>query len=145
MVACSPQAEIGHGSFYPIFGGYCTHPASITIVPPGSNTLRGNSFYLSVNIQNFLFSNPSYGKELVAGVGHWHIFLDRVMMPNMLTMAFTDSQQVYPTGVAPGVHTFYAVLVNNQHMPFMVIHPDGSMGLAAGTFDSITLNVNPVN
>ncbi len=122
----------------------CSGPATISIVPPASNVVKGNSFTLTVNVQNFFFSNSSYGKELVTGVGHWHIFLDQVMMSNMLTMTFTDSQQVYLTGVAPGPHTFYAVLVNNQHMPFMVMTPDGSMGLAQGTVASITLNVNPV-
>ena len=123
----------------------CNGAPSISIIPPASDTVRGNSFSLSINAQDFLFSNPSYGKELVDGVGHWHIFLDQVMMPNMLTMAFTNSQQVYLTGVSPGVHTFYAVLVSNQHMPFMVMNPDGSMGLAAGTVSSITLNINPVD
>jgi len=123
----------------------CNGSATINIVPPTSNIVKGNSFTLTVNVENFFFSNPSYGKELVTSVGHWHIFLDQVMMPNMLTMAFTDSQQVYLTGVAPGPHTFYAVLVSNQHMPFMVMNPDGSMGLAQGTFASITLSVNPVD
>ena len=123
----------------------CNGPSSISIVPPASDIIRGNSFTLTVNVQNFLFSNPSYGKELVTGVGHWHIVLDQIMMPNMLTMAFTNSQTVYLTGVAPGVHTFYAVLVSNQHMPFMVMNPDGTMSLAQGTFDSVTLNVNPTD
>jgi len=123
----------------------CGGSPTISIISPTSGIVKGNSFSLSVNVQNFLFSNPSYGKELVAGVGHWHIFLDQVMMSNMLTMAFTNSQQVYLTGVAPGIHTFYAVLVNNQHMPFMVMDPDGTMSLASGTFDAITLNVNPID
>jgi hypothetical protein len=120
-------------------------PSSISIVPLSSNIIKGNSFALTVNVQNFFFSNPSYGKELMAGVGHWHIFLDQVMMSNMLTMAFTNTQQVYLTGVTPGVHTFYAVLVQNNHMPFMVMNPDGTMSLAQGTFDSLTLSVNPVD
>jgi hypothetical protein len=30
---------------------------------------QGQFFTLTVNVQNFFFSNPSYGKELVAGVG----------------------------------------------------------------------------
>jgi len=47
----------------------CSGPASISIVPPASNIIRGNSFTLTVNVQNFFFSNPSYGKELVTGVG----------------------------------------------------------------------------
>jgi hypothetical protein len=123
----------------------CSGPTSISIVPLASDVVKGNSFTLTVNVQNFFFSNPSYGKELVAGVGHWHIFLDQVMMPNMLTMAYTNSQQVYLTGVASGVHTFYAVLVQNNHMPFMVMNPDGSMGMVQGTVAAITLNVNPVD
>ncbi len=123
----------------------CSGSPTISIVPPTSNIVKGNSFTLSVKVQNFLFSNPSYGKELVTNVGHWHIFLDQVMMPNMLTMAYTNGQQVYLTGVAQGMHTFYAVLVTNQHMPFMAMNPDGSMGPAPGTFDSVTLNVNPVD
>jgi hypothetical protein len=124
----------------------CGGPANINIVPPTSNIVKGNSFIITVNVQNFFFSNPSFGKELVAGVGHWHIFLDQPMMANMLTMAFTNSQQVYLTGVSSGLHTFYAVLVNNQHMPFMVMDPATmAMSLAPGTFASITLNVNPVN
>lgn len=130
----------------------CNGPASISIIPPASNIVKGDSFTLTVNVQNFFFSNPSYGKELVTGVGHWHIFInemnavyERPMMSNMLTMAYTNNQQVYLTGVTPGIHTFYAVLVNNQHMPFMVMNPDGTMSVAPGTFSSITLNVNPTN
>lgn len=123
----------------------CNGPATINIVPRATNFVRGNSFTLTVNVQNFLFSNLSFGKELIAGVGHWHVFLDQPMMANMLTMASADSQQVYLTGVTPGVHTFYAVLVNNQHMPFMVMNPDGTMGMAQGTLAAITLNVNPVD
>ncbi|HVH16268.1 MAG TPA: hypothetical protein VNA15_11210 [Candidatus Angelobacter sp.] len=67
------------------------------------------------------------------------------MMSNMLTMAFTDNQKVYLTCLAPGVHTFYAVLVNNQHIPFMFMNPDGTMGRAQDIFASITLNVNPTD
>ncbi len=121
----------------------CSGPANINIVPPTSDIVRGNSFTLTVNVQNYLFSNPSYGKELVTGVGHWHIFLDQPMMTNMLTMAFTDNQQVYLTGIAPGLHTFYAVLVNNQHMPFTIQDPvTGAMTLAPGTVASITLKIS---
>jgi hypothetical protein len=122
----------------------CNGSPNVSIIPPASNIIRGNSFVLSINVQNFLFSNPSFGKELVAGVGHWHVFVDQVMMQNMLTMAFTDSQQVYLTGITPGVHKFFAVLVNNQHMPFMVMNPDGTMSLAPGTVSYLSLNVNPI-
>jgi hypothetical protein len=135
------------GPFLPQPGPFTSNgPTTISIVPPTSNVVKGNSFTLTVNVQNFFFSNPSYGKELVAGVGHWHIFVDKPMMANMLTMAFTDSQQVYLTGIAPGPHTFYAVLVSNQHMPFMVMDPvTMAMSMAAGTVAAITLNVNPAD
>ncbi len=131
----------------------CSGSPTISIVPPTSNIVRGNSFTLTVNVQNYFFSNPSYGKELVAGVGHWHIFCELPttpmvlpMMPNMLIMAYTDSQQVYLTGVGTGWRTFYAVLVNNQHMPFMVMDPvTGTTTFAPRTVASITLNVNPVD
>jgi hypothetical protein len=129
----------------------CSGSPTISIVPPTSSIVRGDSFTLNVNVQNFFFSNPSYGKELVAGVGHWHIFCELPTAPmgpemkNMITMAYTDSQQVYVTGVGTGWRIFYAVLVSNQHMPFMVMNPDGTMGMAPGTVASILLNVNPAD
>jgi hypothetical protein len=130
----------------------CSGSPTISIVPPTSSIVRGNSFTLTVNVQNFFFSNPSYGKELVTGVGHWHIFCELPAAPmgpemkNMLTMAYTDSQQVYVTGVGTGWRIFYAVLVNNQHMPFMIMDPvSGAMTFAPGTVASITLNVNPTD
>ncbi len=131
----------------------CGGSPTISIVPPTSSIVRGDSFALTVSVQNFFFSNPSYGKELVAGVGHWHVFCElptmpmvQPVMPNMLTMAYTDSQQIYLTGVGTGWRIFYAVLVNNQHMPFMVMDPaTGAMTFAPGTVASVTLNVNPVD
>ncbi len=75
-----------------------------------------------------------------------HVFVDQPMMANLLTMAFTNNQQVYLTAITPGLHTFYAVLVNNQHMPFMVMDPTTmTMIFASGTMASITLNVIPAD
>ena len=136
------------GPFLPQPGPFIFNsPASISAVSPAASSIvKGNSFTLTVNVQNFVFSNPSYGKELRDGVGHWHIFVDQIMMSNMLTMAYADTQQVYLTGITPGVHTFYAVLVNNQHMPFMTMDPvTMAMSFAPGTTASITLNVNPID
>ncbi len=132
------------GPFLPQPGPFTfNNPPSIVITSPAtSNTVRGDSFIMAVDVQNFVISGPSYGKELKDGVGHWHIFVDMPMMSKMLTMANQNSQQVYIRGIAPGVHTFYAVLVNNQHMPFMVLDPaTNTMVLASGTFDTVTLNV----
>jgi hypothetical protein len=120
-----------------------TSQPSITIVSPTPlSTVSGAYFLMTVNIQNFVVCGNCYGKDLVNGVGHWHIFADQPMMPNMQTMANTNTQQNYLLGLPNGWHTFYAVLVNNQHMPFMVTNPDGTMGFAPGTITSITLYVN---
>lgn len=97
-----------------------TAPASIQITSPANgSTVQGSFFYMTANVQNFEFSQVCFGKTDVAGVGHWHIFLDHPMMANMLTMAGGDTQMVSILGVAPGWHTFYAVLVGNDHMPIM--------------------------
>jgi hypothetical protein len=141
------------GPFLPQPGPFTFNgPATVIIVPPTSNVVKGNSFVLTVNVQNFVLSGESFGKELVAGVGHWHIFLappGTLSMPEMatmLTMASTNHEQVYLTGITPGWHTFSAVLVDNQHMPFVVTDPATmAMSLAPGTVASITLNVNPAD
>lgn len=91
---------------------------SISIVSPAAGaTVSGKSFTLKANVRNFVLSLDSYGKKLVAGEGHWHIFVDKVNMAHMLTMAAGDTQTVPLKGIKPGKHTFYALLVNNQHMP----------------------------
>jgi hypothetical protein len=141
------------GPFLPQPGPFTfNNPATISVVPPTSNIVKGNSFVLTVNVQNFVLSGESFGKELEAGVGHWHIFLappgtlSLPEMATMLTMASTSSQKVYLTGVTSGWHTFSAVLVDNQHMPFVVTDPvTMAMSLAPGTVAYITLNVNPAD
>jgi hypothetical protein len=86
-------------------------------------------------------SGECFGKDLVGGEGHWHIFLDQPMMANMLTMGSGDgstgTQTLSLKGVMPGWHTFWVVLVNNDHMPFMT-----STGmLVAGMATSVNLYV----
>lgn len=109
-------------------GAYLSPPApveypnapSITITSPANNaTVSGSFFYMTADVSNFNLSQDAFGKGNIEGCGHWHIFLDQPMMANMLTMAGSNTQMVSLKGVTPGWHTFWAVLVNNMHMPFM--------------------------
>ncbi len=96
------------------------NPATVTITsPPAGATLAGPSFNMSVSVTNFNVCGDCFGKANLDGVGHWHIFLDQPTMANMLTMAGGPTQEVSLKAVPPGWHTFWAVLVNDQHMPFM--------------------------
>jgi hypothetical protein len=109
------------GPYRPQPAGYTgTGTPSITITSPKpDSTVRGISFNMTASIRNFVLSQDSYAKNLVSGEGHWHIFADKVDMAHMLTMAPTATQEVPIKGLARGWHTFYAVLVSNQHMPVM--------------------------
>lgn len=95
-------------------------PPSIAISAPAAGaTVSGPSFFMTVSTSNFVLCGECFGKDNVTGVGHWHVFVDQPMMANMRTMASDSTQEVPLKGLTPGWHTFYAVLVNNQHMPFM--------------------------
>ena len=109
------------GPFRPQPAGYTgAGKPSITITSPAAGaTVRGSSFTMTTGVTNFVLSGESFGKALIAGEGHWHVFVDKVSMPHMLTMASTGTQTVPLQGVKPGRHTFYALLVDNHHMPIM--------------------------
>ncbi|HEX9038511.1 MAG TPA: hypothetical protein VF808_16125 [Ktedonobacterales bacterium] len=109
------------GSYLPL-PAPVAYPASpaVTITSPASGaTVGGASFFMSVSVSDFALCGSCFGKDNVDGVGHWHIFLDQPMMSNMLTMAGDTTQEVSLKAITPGWHTFYAVLVNDQHMPLM--------------------------
>ena len=71
---------------------------------------------VTASANNFELCGDCFGKDNIAGVGHWHIFVDQPVISHMLTMA-GDTTSL--KAITPGWHTFYAVLVNNHHMPFM--------------------------
>lgn len=112
-------------------GPYLAEPAPVTGAPSISitspvngSTVQGDFFYMTASVQNFGLCSECFGKADIPGVGHWHIFLDQVGMSHMLTMAGGTTQQVSLHGfasgwVTPGWHTFYSVLVANDHMPIM--------------------------
>jgi hypothetical protein len=96
------------------------NPPTVTITSPANGaTVAGPSFFMTVSLKNFELCGDCFGKDNIAGVGHWHIFVDQPVMSNMLTMAGDTTQEVSLKAITPGWHTFYAVLVNDQHMPFM--------------------------
>jgi len=113
-------------------GPYLPEPAgtsgsgtpSISISSPvNGSRVQGDSFTITADVNNFVFCGDCFGKALVAGEGHWHIFADQVNMPHMLTMGTgsgtSGTQVVSLKGITRGWHTFYALLVDNHHMPFM--------------------------
>lgn len=103
--------------------------------------IMGNSLVMTANVSNFTLFGDCCGKVNVAGQGHWHVSADAPGMSNMLTMAGGTTQEIPTKGLTNGWHTFWAVLVSNQHMPsmpmvatpdFLNVHPgtpmDGTRG-----------------
>jgi hypothetical protein len=110
-----------------------SNPPSVTITSPVNGaTVIGRSFFMTVSVNNFELCGECFGKDNIDGVGHWHIFIDQPVMSHMLTMAGDTTQEVALKAITPGWHTFYAVLVNDQHMPFMGV---------PSTMTSVTLYV----
>jgi len=96
------------------------NPPTVAITSPTNGaTVAGSSFFMTVSLNNFGLCGDCFGKDNITGVGHWHIFLDQPIMSHMLTMAGDVTQEVSLKAIPPGWHTFYAILVSDQHMPFM--------------------------
>ena len=121
------------GAYLPEPAGLSGTPGVSITAPANGATVSGNSFTMNADITNFGQCLECFGKANVAGEGHWHIFVDAPVMAKMVTMASGPSQEVPIKGVPTGWHTFYAVLVGNDHMPIMpmtmtsvklyVVHP----------------------
>lgn len=121
---------------------YFPNPPAISILSPVNGATVQGSFDITANVSNFVLCGECFGKANIDGVGHWHIFVDQPMMANMKTMAGGTTQAVALQGITPGWHTFYAVLVNNHHMPFMDM---ATGGLVPSTIASVTLFVQSAN
>jgi hypothetical protein len=95
---------------------------SIRIVSPKPGSTVHGSFDLTVQPKNFEFSCALYGKKDVDGYGHWHANVDSTTkgmmgMATMLGMSCQRTFHVSLAGIAPGPHTFFAILEDNQHAP----------------------------
>lgn len=96
-------------------------PAIDIVSPKPGATVKGG-FDVVVQPKNFEFSCDLYGKNNLAGYGHWHINVDSTKkgmmgMGTMLGMSCQHSFHVSLAGIAPGTHKFFAILEDNQHAP----------------------------
>ena len=99
-------------------------PPTITIVSPAPGTRVSGDFEVTVAVTDFILSDALFGKPDLAGYGHWHLNVDATDGPmmgmvTMLGMSGTETFSASTEGLEPGPHPFFAVLVGNQHMPFM--------------------------
>lgn len=95
---------------------------AIKVVSPAAGSTVSGDFMVTVQISNFEVSEPLFGKANVAGYGHWHLNVDTTTqgmmgMATMLGMSGTDTFQASTEGLSPGKHTFFALLVDDQHAP----------------------------
>jgi hypothetical protein len=95
---------------------------SIQILSPKPGSTVSGDFVVKVAITNFTVSNALFGKPNLTGYGHWHLNVDSTTagmmgMATMLGMSGTDMLQASTKGLSPGPHTFFALLVDNQHAP----------------------------
>jgi len=97
---------------------------SIKILTPHAGDKVSGTFTITVAIANFNPSCDLFGKADLAGYGHWHVNVDSMSGPmmgmgTMLGMACANSFQGSTEGLTPGTHSFFALLVDNQHAPLM--------------------------
>lgn len=109
-----------YGPYVPEPTGDSGIPSIMITSPAPGTTVTGKSFTMTVNVQSFVLCQECFGKALVAGEGHWHVFEDNVDMAGMRQMSGTDTMTVPLQNYPRGWHTFYAVLTDNHHMPLVI-------------------------
>ena len=97
---------------------------SIKILSPHTGDTVSGTFTLQVAINNFNPSCDLFGKANLNGYGHWHVNVDSMSGPmmgraTMLGMSCATTFQASTQGLTSGHHTFFALLVDNQHAPLM--------------------------
>jgi hypothetical protein len=97
---------------------------SIKILSPHSGDTVTGDFTVQVAINNFNASCDLLGKANLKGYGHWHLNVDSMSGPmmgmaTMLGMSCATTFQASTQGLTSGHHTFFALLVDNQHAPLM--------------------------
>jgi hypothetical protein len=95
---------------------------TIQILSPAPGSTVSGDFTVKVQVTNFTVSGALFGKANLAGYGHWHLNVDSTTqgmmgMATMLGMSGTDTFQASTEGLSPGKHTFFAILVDDQHAP----------------------------
>jgi hypothetical protein len=97
---------------------------SIKILSPGSGDTVSGTFTIRVAINNFNPSCDLFGKANLKAYGHWHVNVDSMSGPmmgmgTMLGMSCATTFEASTQGLTAGHHTFFALLVDNQHAPLM--------------------------
>lgn len=97
---------------------------SIKILSPHNGDKVSGTFTVQVAVNNFNSSCDLYGKANLSGYGHWHVNVDSMHGPmmgmgTMLGMSCAATFQGSTEGLTAGQHTFFALLVDNQHAPLM--------------------------
>jgi hypothetical protein len=97
---------------------------SIKVLSPHSGDTVSGTFTIQVAINNFNPSCDLFGKANLKDYGHWHLNVDSMNGPmmgmgTMLGMSCATTFQASTQGLTTGHHTFFALLVDNQHAPLM--------------------------
>jgi hypothetical protein len=108
----------------PAIAGANLGTPSIKILSPHAGDTVSGTFTIQVAINNFNPSCDLFGKANLKGFGHWHVNVDSMSGPmmgmgTMLGMSCATSFQASTQGLTSGHHTFFALLVDNQHAPLM--------------------------
>lgn len=96
---------------------------ALRITSPLDGAVLSGEFDVTVEVEGFEFSCPLFGKDPVAGYGHWHVNWDTTIGPmmgmaTMQGMSCTNTFRANTAGLAPGTtHSLIALLVDNGHMP----------------------------
>ncbi len=120
----------------PAMSGLGVGTPSVTVLYPRNGAaVSGASFPLVFDVRNFRLSCDLLGKPKLPNSGHWHVNVDTMKGPmmgmmTMLNMGCNNTFDVPLAGISKGKHTFFVLLVDNQHAP-----------LEPAAFGSVALNV----
>ena len=108
----------------PTISGASAGTPTIAFVSPAPGSTVSGDFTVTVKTSGITLANALFGKTNVPGYGHWHLNVDSTSGPmmgmaTMMGMSGTDTFQGSTKGIAPGMHSFFAILVDNQHAPLM--------------------------
>ncbi len=89
-------------------------------------------FTVVVEVDNFELSHEHYGEDPVDGEGHWHLYVDDPDLDEPQA-AVADPYASPSAALAPGFHSVYVQLVQNNHLPLpdSAVDPDNASNVHA--------------
>jgi hypothetical protein len=110
---------------------------SLTVLSPTpGEVVTGPSLPVRVYANGYRLDASYAGTPSSSSIGHYHEILDGHLI-DMTPLQNPGNDSISLAGVSPGWHTFYAVLVGNDHMPFMT----AAGGMPPTTVSSVRLYV----